>query len=102
MRICQVNTRKLIIAEVPVKNGLYNAEGDYTIDGVPGMGGKIVLHFVDPGGSITGKLLPTGNVKDTIEVPDIGEIEISIVDAANPVVFFEQETLVLQEQRSIK
>jgi len=87
VRIYQKNTKKLIIAEVPVKDGLYNEEGDFAIDGVPGTGGKITLHFFNPGGSITGKLLPTGNAKDVIEVPGSGKITISIVDAANPVVF---------------
>ncbi|NIS60137.1 MAG: 3-methylitaconate isomerase [Proteobacteria bacterium] len=87
VRMYQTNTKKLIIAEVPVRDGLYNEEGDYAIDGVPGTGGKVTLHFVNPGGSVTGRLLPTGNVTDTIEVPGIGEITTSIVDAANPVVF---------------
>jgi 2-methylaconitate cis-trans-isomerase PrpF len=96
VRIYQVNTKKLIIADVPVKNGLYNEEGDYAIDGVPGTGGKITLHFVDPGGSVSGKLLPTGNATDIIEVPGLGEIAISIVDAANPVVFVRARDLGLK------
>jgi 2-methylaconitate cis-trans-isomerase PrpF len=87
VRIYQTNTKKLIIAEIPVKDGLYDEEGDYAIDGIPGTGGKVTLHFVNPGGSVTGKLLPTGNVTDVIKVPGMGEITISIVDAANPVVF---------------
>ncbi|NIP53531.1 MAG: 3-methylitaconate isomerase, partial [Gammaproteobacteria bacterium] len=74
----------------------YNEEGDYAIDGVPGTGGKVTLHFVDPGGSVSGKLLPTGNVKDGMEIPDIGEITISIVDAANPVVFVRARDLGLK------
>jgi 2-methylaconitate cis-trans-isomerase PrpF len=93
VRIYQVNTKKLIIAEVPVRDGLYNEEGDYTIDGVPGTGGKVTLHFVDPGGAVTGTLLPTGNVKDVIEVPGIGQITISIVDAANPMIFVRAKDL---------
>jgi len=96
VRIHQMNTDKLIVAEVPVKNGCYNEEGDYAIDGVPGTGGKITLRFVDPGGSVTGKLLPTGNVRDVIELPGDGEITISIVDAANPVVFVRARDLGLK------
>ena len=87
VRIFQRNTKKLIMAEVPVRDGLYNEEGDYAIDGLPGTGGMVTLHFFNPGGSVTGKLLPTGNVTDVMEVPGLGEIAISIVDAANPVVF---------------
>ena len=93
VRIFQVNTRKLIIADVPVRNGLYNEEGDYVIDGVPGTGGRVTLHFVDPGGSVTGRLLPTGNATDVIEVPGIGQITISIVDAANPFIFVRAKDL---------
>jgi 2-methylaconitate cis-trans-isomerase PrpF len=93
VRIYQVNTKKLIIAEVPVRDGLYNEEGNYTIDGVPGTGGKVTLHFVDPGGAVTDTLLPTGNVKDVIEVPGIGQITISIVDAANPMIFVRAKDL---------
>jgi 2-methylaconitate cis-trans-isomerase PrpF len=96
VRIYQRNTKKRIIAEVPVKSGLYNEEGDYAIDGLPDRGGKVTLHFVNPGGSVTGKLLPTGNVTDLMEVPGIGEISISIVDAANPVVFVRAKDLGLK------
>jgi 2-methylaconitate cis-trans-isomerase PrpF len=87
VRIYQVNTKKKIVAEVPVENGLFNETGDYAIDGIPGTGGKIPLHFFDPGGSVTGQLLPTGNLTNTIAIPGAGEITVSIVDAANPVVF---------------
>ena len=31
-------------------------------------GGKITLHFVDPGGAISGKLLPTGNATDVVTI----------------------------------
>lgn len=93
VRIYQVNTQKLIVAEIPVKNGRYNEEGDYTVDGVPGTGGKITLRFFDPGGSITGNLLPTGNTTDIIDVPGMGKTTVSIVDAANPLVFIRAKDL---------
>ncbi|MDF1591118.1 MAG: PrpF domain-containing protein [Desulfobacterales bacterium] len=87
VRIYQVNTKKRIVAEVPVRDGRFDESGDYTIDGVPGTGAKIALHFVDPGGSVTGRLLPTGNVVDTVDVSGLGKMVVSIVDAANPIVF---------------
>ncbi|MFH0845675.1 MAG: PrpF domain-containing protein [Pseudomonadota bacterium] len=96
VRIYQKNTKKLIIAEVPVCNGLYNEEGDFAIDGVPGSGGKIILHFVKPGGAVTGKLLPTGHETDDVEVPGLGKMTLSIVDAANPVVFVRARDLGLK------
>ena len=93
VRIHQKNTDKLIIAEVPVKNGRFDEEGDYTIAGVPGSSAKIILRFDDPGGALTGKLFPTGNVKDTLEVPDVGRIELTVIDAANPVVLVKASAL---------
>lgn len=96
VRIWQENTKKIIVAEVPVKNGRHQVEGDYSIDGVPGSGAEIRLKFISPGGAVTGKLLPTGNVKDTIETPEYGTFTVSIVDAANPVVFLSSNELGLQ------
>ncbi len=93
VRIFQRNTGKRIIAEVPVKDGCFDEQGDYTIAGVPGTGSKITLRFADPGGSMTGKLLPTGNVRDTLTIPELGSVEVSIVDAANPVVFVPAERI---------
>jgi hypothetical protein len=56
--------------------------GDFVLPGVPGTGARIALDFVDPGGAVTGKLLPTGRPRDLI-----GGVEASLVDATNPVVF---------------
>jgi 2-methylaconitate cis-trans-isomerase PrpF len=94
--IYQVNTQKKIVAEVPVKDNFYNEEGDFYIDGVPTPGGRIVLHFHHPEASVTPALLPTGNTVDIIDVPNVGEVEISIVDAANPLVFFKASALGLK------
>ncbi len=96
VRIYQVNTNKVIIAEVPVKDGQPKIDGNFVVDGVPGTGAKITLRFQDPGGSVTGKLLPTGNLKDVIEVPGKGKLTVSIVDAANPLVFVKAEDLGLK------
>ncbi len=87
VRIWQTNTQKIIVAHVPTAGGLPQVDGEYAIDGVPGTGAMIVLEFLEPGGSMTGRLLPTGNPTDTLEVPGVGRITVSLVDAANPVVF---------------
>lgn len=93
VRIHQKNTDKLIVAEVPVKDGKFTEEGGYAIDGVPGTGSRIILRFVDPGGAVTGKLLPTGNRTDRFDVRGVGAVEVSCVDAANPFVFVRAESL---------
>jgi len=84
VRIFQKNTAKKIIAEVPVKNGVYDETGDYAIDGVPGTGGKIVIRYIEPGGSVTGKLFPSGNLIDTVEIPTLGTVRMTIIDVRNP------------------
>lgn len=87
VRIWQTNTRKRIHARVPTRDGLPEVEGDYAIDGVPGTGARIALDFLDPGGSVTGRLLPTGQPSEVLEVPRVGRVTVSLVDAVNPVVF---------------
>lgn len=87
VRFVNTNTDKVIVAHVPTKNGKFDPLGDFELPGVPGTGSPVKLDYLSPGGSVTGKLLPTGNAYDEINVPGIGAIPISIVDAANPLVF---------------
>jgi hypothetical protein len=90
VRIYNTNTKKIIVAKVPVQDSRAMTEGDYEIDGVPGTGAEIKLEFHNPQGSVSDRVLPTGNPKDTIEIG--GKIyEYSLVDAANPVVFVRAE-----------
>ena len=92
IRIFNTNTKKIIVAHVPVKNGKAVVQGDYEIHGVPGTGARIDLEFEDPGGAVTGKLLPTGVPQQAVEI-DGNKYNISIVDAANPIVFIRAEEL---------
>lgn len=96
VRIYNTNTKKIIRAVVPVKNGKTVTEGDYKISGVPGTGAKITLEFLSPAGSVTKKLLPTGNPVDLVEIEGRGTFEVSMVDAGNPVVFLKAEQLGLR------
>lgn len=90
VRIYNTNTNKVIVAQVPVKDGRAMTEGDFSIDGVPGTGAKVTLKFCAPQGAVSGRLLPTGNAKDTLTVEG-KTYEYSLVDAANPVVFVHPE-----------
>jgi 2-methylaconitate cis-trans-isomerase PrpF len=82
VRIHNTNTRKLIVAHVPVAGGEAAVAGDFELAGVAGRGARIALDFVDPGGAGTGRLLPTGRARDVV-----AGVEVSCVDATNPVVF---------------
>ncbi|MCB4820931.1 2-methylaconitate cis-trans isomerase PrpF family protein [Roseicella aerolata] len=87
VRIHQVNTRKLIHARFPVREGRAEVRGDFAIAGVAGTGARIRLDFLSPGGSQCKALLPTGNPVDVLEIPGFGRLRASLVDAANPAVF---------------
>ncbi len=95
VRIHNTNTGKIIVADVPVAEGKASISGDYKIAGVPGTGAKIALDFADTAGAATGNILPTGNTIDEVEIEGFGKLEISIVDAANPVVFVRAKDLKL-------
>lgn len=93
VRIHLTNSGHLLTAMVPVKDGKAAVDGDYAIDGVPGTGAKITLDWSDVTGTVSGgKLLPTGNTKDTVNV-DGKEYVISLVDAGNPLVFISAQSL---------
>lgn len=87
VRIYNTNTDKIIVEEVLVENGAVKYEGDFAIAGVAGTGSPIKMKFLNPAGSISGKLLPTENPVDILEVPGLGSLTVSIIDAANPLVF---------------
>ena len=87
VRIYNTNTDKIIAADVHTKDGQVVYEGDFAIAGVPGTASPVKLKFVDPAGTLGKGLIPTGNAVDTLEVPGYGKVEVSIVDAANPLVF---------------
>ena len=93
VRIFNTNTGKVIHAVFEVRGGQPVREGRLAIPGVAGTGAPVRLDFLDPGGATTGRLLPTGNALDVLDVPDFGRIEASMVDAANACVFVEAAAL---------
>ena len=93
VRIHNTNTKKIIVARFPMDGEVAAVDGDMSIDGVAGTGAPIRLEFMAPGGARTGKLLPTGNAVDVLDVPELGRIPVSMVDAANPCVMVAAETV---------
>ena len=87
VRIHNTNTRQIIIATVPTRDGRAVVDGEYAIPGVPGTGARISLEFTEPAGSVTGRLLPTGTPRETIRLSSGREVTVSVVDAGNPTVF---------------
>ncbi|MFC1407664.1 PrpF domain-containing protein [Streptacidiphilus sp. N1-12] len=87
VRIHNTNTGKLIVAEVPVRNGRAEVDGDYAVPGVPGTGAEIVMDWASTIGAKTGRLLPTGSPVDSVTLRDGRVVEVTLCDAGNPVVW---------------
>ena len=92
VRIHMTNTGRILTAQVPVRGGKAAVTGDFAIDGVPGTGARITLDWSDAVGGITGRLLPTGSPRDSIQAGG-KEYCVSVVDAGNVVVFIRAEEL---------
>lgn len=93
VRIYNTNTDKIIHSTFLAKDGVPEYSGDLMIPGVNGTASPIRLDFISPGGATTGRLLPTGHVVDVLDVEGLGQIEASLVDAANACVFVRAEDM---------
>ncbi|KAM0793009.1 hypothetical protein ACM66B_000502 [Microbotryomycetes sp. NB124-2] len=105
IRIRNTNTGSIINSTFAVEDGYPVEQGDMVISGVAGAGSPIRLDFVNPGGAMTGKLLPTGRPLDTVTVEATGdhprlEIPVSLIDSANPFCFVRAASLGLQGNES--
>ncbi|MCD8020256.1 MAG: PrpF protein [Clostridiales bacterium] len=89
------NTDKYIDVTVPIdpETGTFAQDGDCQIAGVDGTAAELKVKFLNPAGSKTGCLLPTGNVKDILDIPDYGKIEATILDVSNPMVLVKAEDI---------
>lgn len=83
-----VNTGTVVEQTVPVDaDARPRYDGDFVVHGVPGTGSRIRSRFLDPGGSVTGSVFPTGNRTDTLDVEGVGSVDVSLVDVSNPCAF---------------
>ncbi|MCX4163285.1 MULTISPECIES: 2-methylaconitate cis-trans isomerase PrpF family protein [Paraburkholderia] len=87
VRIFNTNTKKILVAHVPVSDGVAGVTGDFAIPGVPGTGAEIFMDYTQTIGAKTGHALPTGRAVDTIALEDGRTLEVTIGDVANPCVF---------------
>jgi 2-methylaconitate cis-trans-isomerase PrpF len=93
VRVHSTNTQQVYTLDVPVRDGLPLAIGDYKVDGVPGTGAKVTVDMVGTVASMRKGLFPTGNKKDTLDIPGLGTVTVSIVDVVNPCAFIRAEEL---------
>lgn len=95
VRIWQANIQKTIIAHVPMQNGQVQELGDFELDGVTFPAAEVQIEFLDPADDDAegSSMFPTGNLIDTLEVPDIGSFEVTMINAGIPTVFLKAEDL---------
>lgn len=82
------NTGRLINARFAVADGYPTIAGNFEVQGVSGFGAPIELCFKDPGGATCGNVLPSQKPYDSLDIPGIGTIDVSLIDATTPCVFF--------------
>ncbi len=90
VRIWQANLGKIIIAHVPMRDGEIQEVGDFELDGVTFPAAEIKLEFLDPGADDDGSgasMFPTGNRIDALDIPGVGKIEATLINAGNPTIF---------------
>ncbi|MFD6033353.1 4-oxalomesaconate tautomerase [Streptomyces griseoincarnatus] len=68
-------------------------DGAARIDGVPGTAAPVEIGFLDTAGSVAGALLPTGRPRDTVEVPGLGAVDVTLIDNGQPLVIVEAARL---------
>lgn len=95
VRIWQANISKTIIAHVPMSHGAVQETGDFELDGVTFPAAEIQLEFMDPAeeGDAGGALFPTGNIVDDLDVPGVGTLKATMINAGIPTIFVNAEAL---------
>lgn len=96
VRIWQANIGKTIIAHVPISNGAVQETGDFELDGVTFPAAEVQLEFMDPAADeegAGGAMFPTGQLVDDLEVPGVGKLKATMINAGIPTVFVNAEAI---------
>ena len=96
VRIWQANIGKTIVAHVPIAGGQVRETGDFELDGVTFPAAEVALEFMDPAadeGEGGGSMFPTGNVVDELDVPGIGKLQATLINAGIPTIFVNAESI---------
>jgi len=96
VRIWQANIGKTIVAQVPMTNGEVQETGDFELDGVTFPAAEVQLEFLDPAADEEdggGAMFPTGNLVDDLDVPGVGVLRATLINAGIPTIFVEASAL---------
>ncbi len=96
IRIWQANIAKTIIAHVPITNGEVQETGDFELDGVTFPAAEVQLEFMDPAAEeegAGGSMFPTGHLVDDLEVPGVGTLKATMINAGIPTIFVNADAI---------
>jgi probable AcnD-accessory protein PrpF len=96
VRVWQANISKTIIAHVPITNGAVQETGDFELDGVTFPAAEVQLEFISPAAEeegAGGSMFPTGNLVDDLEVPGVGTLKATMINAGIPTIFVNAEAI---------
>lgn len=96
VRIWQANIGKTIVAHVPVTGGAVQETGDFELDGVTFPAAEVQLEFMDPAAEeegAGGSMFPTGRLVDDLEVPGVGTLQATMINAGIPTIFVNAEAI---------
>jgi probable AcnD-accessory protein PrpF len=116
VRIWQANIAKRIVAHVSMAHGEVVEDGDFDLDGVAFPSAEVKIEFIDPApdegevvaasalpaarastSGVTGAgMFPTGNRIDVLDVPGVGRVEATLINAGNPTIFIDASALALR------
>ncbi|GAB3016026.1 2-methylaconitate cis-trans isomerase PrpF [Bowmanella dokdonensis] len=92
VRIWQANISKTIVAHVPMTHGEVQETGDFELDGVTFPAAEVQIEFMDPADG-EGALFPTGNLVDELQVPGMGALQATLINAGIPTIFVNAEDI---------
>jgi probable AcnD-accessory protein PrpF len=96
VRIWQANIGKTIIAHVPMTGGAVQETGDFELDGVTFPAAEVQLEFLDPAADedgAGGAMFPTGHLVDDLEVPGVGTLKATMINAGIPTIFVRADAI---------
>ncbi|KAJ5939303.1 hypothetical protein N7466_002437 [Penicillium verhagenii] len=97
VRIFNTNTGQTLVETIQTSGGSFREDGNCHIPGVEGTSSPIKVAFLNPGGSMTGKMFPSGKPQETLTVHSrtagVFQVLVSLVDAANPFVLVDSRSL---------
>jgi len=101
VRIWQANIKEKIDAHVPMANGEVVEGGNFNLDGVAFPAAEIRLDFLDPDPADgeegrRGSIFPTGSVRSNLNVPGLGDLDVTMICAGNPTIFIDASQLGLR------